>query len=280
MGEQEPPSAGTGRQGGRLARRAVLGLQRPDVLGVDEGRFVNQDVHRPRGRLEGGTGARVPADDQAAPRPRRPQHLVWVNLSPADDDGHAALELAEERSLRNAERDGFLGVELAGSLGFPQEIAEGRDPMLDRDRRHVPAVHRDLVAAFQLMNEDLEALRIETETHVEDGPTLGLIFEQLGYAPMFRYEKFRTEWSEIALADAYVRTLGHLVIDETPIGTYAELEGPTSWIDATLARLEVDPATCLTDSYGKLFLTWKARTGSAAENLTFDEIEQAVPAMR
>jgi len=123
-------------------------------------------------------------------------------------------------------------------------------------------------------------VRIETETHVEDGPTLGLIFEQLGYAPMFRYEKFRTEWSEIALAEEYVRTLGHLVIDETPIGTYAELEGPTAWIDATLARLGVDPLSCLTESYGKLFLAWKTRSGSAAENLTFEEIEQAVPALR
>jgi adenylate cyclase class 2 len=123
-------------------------------------------------------------------------------------------------------------------------------------------------------------VRIETETHLEDGPSLGLIFEQLGYAPMFRYEKFRTEWSEIAIEDAYVRTLGHLVIDETPIGTYAELEGPTAWIDQMLARLGVDPATCLTESYGKLFLAWKTRTGSAAENLTFEEIEQAVPALR
>jgi adenylate cyclase class 2 len=123
-------------------------------------------------------------------------------------------------------------------------------------------------------------IRIETETRVEDGPSLGLIFEQLGYAPMFRYEKFRTEWSAIALEDGFVRTLGHLVIDETPIGVYAELEGPTDWIDATLPRLGVDPATCLTASYGKLFLAWKNRTQSLAENLTFDEIEQAVPALR
>jgi adenylate cyclase class 2 len=64
----------------------------------------------------------------------------------------------------------------------------------------------------------------------------------------------------------------HLVIDETPIGDYAELEGPPAWIDETLAKLVVDPSTCLTDSYGRLFLTWKERTGSAAENLTFDEI--------
>jgi hypothetical protein len=36
--------------------------------------------------------------------------------------------------------------------------------------------------------------------------------------------------------------------------------------------LPLDPATCLTGSYGSLFLAWKQRTGSPAENLTFDEI--------
>jgi adenylate cyclase class 2 len=91
---------------------------------------------------------------------------------------------------------------------------------------------------------------------------------------MFRYEKYRTEWSH-PTEDA-VSPL-HLVIDETPIGNYAELEGPTAWIDQTLADLNIDPTTCLTDSYGRLFNDWKARTAHPAENLTFAEI--AVPAL-
>ncbi|MBS1822729.1 MAG: class IV adenylate cyclase [Acidobacteria bacterium] len=112
-------------------------------------------------------------------------------------------------------------------------------------------------------------VRIETETAVADGPALGHIFESLGYTPAFTYEKYRTEWSAI---DATTNSTPHLVIDETPIGTYAELEGPTEWIDRMLAALKIDTSTCLTDSYGKLFLDWKQRTGSAAENLTFAEI--------
>jgi adenylate cyclase class 2 len=129
-------------------------------------------------------------------------------------------------------------------------------------------------------------VRIETETQLEDGPALGQILQVLGYAPVFRYEKFRAEWSQITpsidgplFADAVhpaetamPAPRCHLVIDETPIGDYAELEGPPAWIDETLAKLGVDPYTCLTESYGRLFLNWKERTGSAAENLTFDEI--------
>ncbi len=105
--------------------------------------------------------------------------------------------------------------------------------------------------------------RIETESVVEDGEALAEIFTQLGYAPAFRYEKFRTEWSAGE---------GHLVVDETPIGVWAELEGPTDWIDAMVIGLGVAVETCSTDSYGKLFLRWREETGSPAENLTFEEI--------
>jgi adenylate cyclase class 2 len=126
-------------------------------------------------------------------------------------------------------------------------------------------------------------VRIETETLLDDGPALAAIFHQLGFEPVFRYEKFRTEWSYTTpTIDGPLFTdpslpnelpIGrHLVLDETPIGDYAELEGPPAWIDSTLAQLGVDPTTCLTDSYGTLFLDWKQRTGSPADNLTFDEI--------
>jgi adenylate cyclase class 2 len=113
-------------------------------------------------------------------------------------------------------------------------------------------------------------VRIETETAVTDGASLGTIFEQLGYTPAFTYEKFRTEWSHPDEPSA------HFVVDETPIGTYAELEGPPSWIDRTVTQLGINPTICMTDSYGKLFLDWKQRTGSPAENLTFAEIAPAL----
>ena len=118
-------------------------------------------------------------------------------------------------------------------------------------------------------------VRIETETTISEGPALAEVFQQLGFSPAFVYEKYRSEWSHPIAPNS--ATIAHLVLDETPIGTYAELEGPTDWIDRTLIELNVDPATCLTDSYGKLFLDWKQRTGSSAENLTFAGI--AVPAL-
>jgi len=116
-------------------------------------------------------------------------------------------------------------------------------------------------------------IRIETETAVSDPHAIAEVFAQLGYTPAFIYEKYRTEWS---IFDPATNTTPHLVIDETPIGNYAELEGPTDWIDRTLADLHIDHAACLTDSYGKLFLDWKQRTGSPAEHLTFAEVASPV----
>ena len=118
-------------------------------------------------------------------------------------------------------------------------------------------------------NEDAGSIykvRIETESEISDATALGEIFTRMGYAPVFRYEKFRTEYSDPSTGSA------HIVIDETPIGTFAELEGPTHWIDRTLVALGISPGDCLTESYGRLFLAWKAATGSPAENLVFDEI--------
>jgi len=108
--------------------------------------------------------------------------------------------------------------------------------------------------------------RVETETEVEDGPILGKIFEALGFGPVFVYEKWRTEWTD---------QQGHFVIDETPLGVYAELEGPSEWIDATAKRLEISQSEFITLSYGRIFEVWRDETGFSALNFTFEEIPES-----
>ena len=107
-------------------------------------------------------------------------------------------------------------------------------------------------------------VRIETETEVEDRDAMAEVFCQLGFGPAFRYEKFRTEWD--------AEGGGHLVLDETPIGTWAELEGDPTWIESMVAELKVPAEKLSVESYGMLFLQWKKDTGSPAENLTFEEV--------
>jgi adenylate cyclase class 2 len=110
------------------------------------------------------------------------------------------------------------------------------------------------------VGEDRHKHRIETETEVSDGEALAAVFLSLGLVAAFRYEKWRTEWSDGE---------GHCVVDETPIGNYAELEGSAEWIDSAAARLGIDPAQYMTLSYGRLFELWRQEHHSAAGDLTF-----------
>jgi adenylate cyclase class 2 len=111
--------------------------------------------------------------------------------------------------------------------------------------------------------EDRHKHRIETETEVSDGVALAEVFRSAGLVPAFRYEKWRTEWADGE---------GHCVVDETPIGDYAELEGADDWIDRVSERLGVDASEHLTLSYGRLFEQWRQQHLSAAEDLTFAAI--------
>jgi len=106
--------------------------------------------------------------------------------------------------------------------------------------------------------------RVELETAVADGKKMDAILRALGYSPTFRYEKFRAEWSE---------GKGHIVVDETPIGNFCEIEGSPRWIDATAKKLGVSAADYITKNYATLFAEWKQETKSTVDSMTFKAIE-------
>jgi adenylate cyclase class 2 len=105
--------------------------------------------------------------------------------------------------------------------------------------------------------------RTELETGVSEGEQMDSILRALGYQPNFIYEKFRSEWSD---------GQGHVVLDHTPIGDIAEIEGDSDWIDRTAQALGVHTADYITKSYVELFFEWKRKTNQKAENMTFREI--------
>lgn len=110
--------------------------------------------------------------------------------------------------------------------------------------------------------------RREIETQVENGKALAGILEAAGFKPGFAYEKFRSEWGDGA---------GHVVIDETPIGTFGEIEGPPQWIDNVARRLGISRDQYITASYAELFLEWKRKTRSKAAQMLFPLRTRARP---
>jgi adenylate cyclase, class 2 len=102
--------------------------------------------------------------------------------------------------------------------------------------------------------------RQELETKLDDGKKAAAILRALGYQPSFRYEKFRAEWTD---------GKGQVVVDETPIGDFCEIEGPPRWIDATAKKLGVQRDEYIMKNYATLFTDWKRKTKSRAKEMTF-----------
>ena len=111
--------------------------------------------------------------------------------------------------------------------------------------------------------------RVELETAVADGKKMDAILRALGYATSFRYEKFRAEWIDKKRRDGK----GHVVVDETPIGNFCEIEGPPRWIDATAKKLDVSAKDYITKNYATLFEEWRKKTRSRAQEMTFRAVK-------
>ena len=105
--------------------------------------------------------------------------------------------------------------------------------------------------------------RVELETKLADGKKMHAILRALGYEPTFRYEKVRAEWTD---------RKGHVVVDETPIGNFCEIEGPARWIDATAKKLGISAADYITKNYATLFMDWKEQTKRSADEMTFKAV--------
>lgn len=105
-------------------------------------------------------------------------------------------------------------------------------------------------------------LREEIETEVADGALIRLMIERLGYRAWFRYQKHREEYVLAGLIVA---------IDETPIGTFVELEGDESAIAAAAVALGRGPGDYLLDSYYGLFQKYREALGFAGSDMVFDD---------
>jgi adenylate cyclase class 2 len=105
-------------------------------------------------------------------------------------------------------------------------------------------------------------VREELETVVGDGDILLRVLDQLGFRPWFRYEKYREEF---ACEDVVV------AVDETPVGTFVELEGSEAGITTVAGRLGKAPAEYLLDSYRTLFVAWQREGRATGRDMVFDE---------
>lgn len=105
--------------------------------------------------------------------------------------------------------------------------------------------------------------REEIEYRIDDVGRFACVLRGIGMQPWFRYEKYRTE--------CRCRRFPMLKfdVDETPIGTFLELEGPRRQIDRAASELGYSKAEYIATSYLELFAKECARRGVKARNMTF-----------
>lgn len=103
-------------------------------------------------------------------------------------------------------------------------------------------------------------LREEHETVVGDGEVLMRVFEALALRVWFRYQKYREEYAAAELT---------IAIDETPVGTFVEIEGGEAAIVAMTQSLGRTPADFILDSYYRLFVKLRDQFGLAGDQMLF-----------
>ncbi len=112
-------------------------------------------------------------------------------------------------------------------------------------------------------------VRDELEVEVSEAGNLSQIFEGLGMSGWFRYEKYRTTF-RLAASKAWARDL-LIELDETPIGTFVELEGPAEAIDRAATELGFSKRDYVLKNYLVLYMEECRRKGEQPRHMVFPE---------
>jgi adenylate cyclase class 2 len=102
-----------------------------------------------------------------------------------------------------------------------------------------------LTMKMPVQGNSVYKLREETELEISNFANMEKIIRAIGFREFFIYEKYREIFSALE---------ARIMIDETPIGNFIEIEGNPDRIDAVAACLGFTAADYITDSYYQLFL--------------------------
>ena len=110
-------------------------------------------------------------------------------------------------------------------------------------------------------------IREEREVELSDPEGLKQILEALGLRGWFRYEKYRTTY---AFPKSQRWAVGlQVMMDETPIGSFLELEGPREAIDRGAELLGFARGDYITKSYLALYIDDCRRRGVEPKEMVF-----------
>jgi len=111
---------------------------------------------------------------------------------------------------------------------------------------------RNLLTFKGPVANEMMKVRDEHETEIGNREVMMHVLEVLGLHIWFRYEKYREEYSTANVTVA---------LDETPVGTFVEIEGDEHGILAMTRALGRTPDDFILSSYRRLFVRYREEYG-------------------
>jgi adenylate cyclase, class 2 len=128
-----------------------------------------------------------------------------------------------------------------------------------RGRRNTP-LYKEKLETEVVLREASRRVGKAKRTLVDRG--WPFVLGCLGLRSKFRYEKYRTSF----------RLRGvHLDLDETPVGTFLELEGVPESIDRVACELGFSPKDYIRGTYYDLYAAERRRKGRPVRNMLFSK---------
>jgi adenylate cyclase, class 2 len=106
--------------------------------------------------------------------------------------------------------------------------------------------------------------KLEREVEIRKPREFRAALRAMGLRPSFRYEKYRATFRLRGLAGL------HLCLDETPAGTFLELEGSPREIERAAQALGFAPRDYIRGSYWDVYAADCRRRGVKPRNMVFD----------
>jgi len=110
-------------------------------------------------------------------------------------------------------------------------------------------------------------IREEIETEIRPPERALALFERLGLRPIYRYQKYRTEYRVRFPSGAALSVM----FDETPMGHFLELEGDEASIREFLERFHLQGRPLLRASYPTLYAEFCRAQGKPFGDMVFEE---------
>jgi adenylate cyclase class 2 len=159
---------------------------------------------------------------------------------------------------------------LGASLHHPRTYEDNwcfdtSDQRLQREDRllRLRRDHRILLTYKEppLAEETAFKIRQEYEIEVNDFEQTRALLDKLGFSPSLRYEKYR---------ETFRYREAEILLDETPLGAFVEIEGSRESIDTIARVLRLDDSNRVTASYGDIFEAVRSTYDLSFSDMTFD----------